>query len=493
MSVPSHRAGPGPPGRAGAAAGVEREGSGPVVVEGTATRTRKAAPDAAKRMRVLITLFFLLDGFVFANWVVRVPQVKAHVGASPGTLGLALLGVSIGAIATMTITGWLCGRFGTRAVTIATAALLACSVALPALMPTVLSLGAALFVFGAAWGGLNVAMNSAAVEVIAELDKPIMPSFHAAYSLGGLLGAVVGGVVADFAGAATHLAFVGLASLAATVALGVPMLRCPPLASERRRGPARAGAEPAATAAAAGTAVGKAGLAANAAAPDPTALDTAAREATARDAAARETAARDAHTARRLTVIVFIFSVIALCSSYGEGAMADWGALHLRTDLHTSAGLAAAGYACFSVAMFLGRVSGSWILRTFGRTAVLAGGGITAGAGMLVAALVPSLPLALVGFVLVGFGLSNSFPATVGQAGVLRGPSGVATASTFGYGGFLTGPPLIGFLADQVGLPIALTSISVLAAVAATIALVTAGRVREAETLRPTDTGAAFA
>jgi MFS family permease len=430
-------------------------------------------------MRVLITLFFLLDGFVFANWVVRVPQVKAHVGASPGTLGLALLGVSIGAIATMTITGWLCGRFGTRAVTIATAALLACSVALPALMPTVLSLGAALFVFGAAWGGMNVAMNSAAVEVIAELDKPIMPSFHAAYSLGGLLGSVVGGVVADFAGAATHLGFVGLASLAATVALAVPMLRCPPLASERRRGPAAAAA---AAAAAADE------PAADAAAPDPAAPDAAAQQARSREAAARE-----AHTARRLTTIVFIFSVIALCSSYGEGAMADWGALHLHTDLHTSAGLAAAGYACFSVAMFLGRVSGSWILRTVGRTAVLAGGGVTAGAGMLVAALVPSLPLALVGFVLVGIGLSNSFPATVGQAGVLRGPSGVATASTFGYGGFLTGPPLIGFLADQVGLPVALTSISVLAAVAATIALVTAGRVREAETLRPADTSAAFA
>lgn len=461
-----------------------------MAVEGTAARAREAAPDAAaRRMRVLITGFFLLDGFVFANWVVRVPQVKAHVGASPGTLGLALLGVSIGAIATMTITGQLCGRFGTRAVTIATAVLLACSVALPALMPTVLSLGAALFVFGAAWGGMNVAMNSAAVEVIAELDKPIMPSFHAAYSLGGLLGSVVGGVVADFAGAATHLAFVGFASLAATVALGVPMLRCPALASERRRGPAGAEAQAAATATE---------PAANAAALDPGALDPAPHDPASRDSAARqarvrEAAARDAHTARRLTAIVFIFSVIALCSSYGEGAMADWGALHLRTDLHTSASLAAAGYACFSVAMFLGRVSGSWILRTAGRTAVLAGGGVTACAGMLVAALVPSLPLALVGFVLVGIGLSNSFPATVGQAGVLRGPSGVATASTFGYGGFLTGPPLIGFLADQVGLPIALTSISVLAAVAATIALVTAGRVREAETLRPADTSAAFA
>ena len=410
-------------------------------------------PTAARRMRVLITLFFLLDGFVFANWVVRVPQVKAHVGASAGTLGLALLGVSVGAIATMTITGRLCRRFGSRAVTVATALLMGVAVALPAAMPNVAALGGALLVFGAGWGGMNVAINSAAVDVIAELDRPIMPSFHAAYSFGGLLGAVVGGLVADYAGASTHLAVVGLAGLLAAIALGIPLMRCAPLSSERREHPG-------------------AGESAHTTETAP--------------------ATHDPQTARQLTVVVLIFSVIALCSSYGEGALADWGALHLRTDLHTSAGVAAAGYACFSIAMVIGRLSGSWILRTVGRTAVLAGGGVTACAGMLIAALMPTLPIVLVGFVLVGIGLSNSFPATVGQAGMLRGPSGVATASTFGYGGFLTGPPLIGFLADKVGLPIALTSISVLAAVAATIALLTARQVREAEALARTGAAPAF-
>jgi MFS family permease len=422
-------------------------------VAGTALASTVTAsnPAAARRLRVLITGFFLLDGFVFANWVVRVPQVKAHVGASPATLGLALLGVSIGAIATMTVTGRLCRRFGSRAVTVGTAVLLAFSVALPAIMPSVLTLGAALCVFGAAWGGMNVAMNSAAVDIIAELDRPIMPSFHAAYSLGGLLGSIVGGVVAGFAGAPGHLAVVGLVALAAAVGLGVPMMRCAPLLAERRNRAAAADGGP--------------------------------REAEGgSDEAGKGDAADDAAAAaRQLTVIVYIFSIIALCSSYGEGALADWGALHLRTDLHTSAGMAAAGYAAFSVAMFVGRLSGSWILRTVGRTAVLVGGGVTAGAGMLVAALVPWLPVALIGFVLAGIGLSNTFPATVGQAGVLRGPSGVATASTFGYGGFLTGPPLIGFLADRLGLPIALISISVLAGVAAAIALLTAQRMREAE------------
>jgi MFS family permease len=107
--------------------------------------------------------------------------------------------------------------------------------------------------------------------------------------------------------------------------------------------------------------------------------------------------------------------------------------------------------------------------------------------------LLPELPVVLVGFVLVGIGLSNSFPAAVGQAGVLRGPSGVATASTVGYGGFLTGPPLIGFLADRLGLPIALTSISALAALAAAIALLTSRQVKQAESLTRTEPATAVA
>jgi len=483
----------------------------------TGTTRAAAANPAASRMRVLITAYFLLDGFVFANWVVRVPQIKAHVGASAGTLGLALLGVSVGAIATMTITGRLCRRFGTRPVVILTALLLACSVALPAVMPTVAALAATLFVFGAAWGGMNVAINSAAVDILGELDRPIMPSFHAAYSLGGLLGSVVGGIVADHVSAPVHLAAVAAAGLVAVAATAPPLLRCPALSTERPRpaastsrsaasadlNPADAASDAAADAALDAHARGAAAPFSDTAAFDPAASGAVPAEASAAaildapehrpvrlpkprsgPAATPATASSLApETARQVNVVVYIFSVIVLCSSFGEGAMADWGALHLRTDLHTTAGLAAAGYASFSVAMFAGRLSGSWVLRKIGRTAVLAGGGLLAGAGMLGAALLPQLPVVLVGFVLVGIGLSNSFPAAVGQAGVLRGPSGVATASTVGYGGFLTGPPLIGFLADRFGLPIALTSISALAVTAAAITLLTSRQVKHVESL----------
>jgi MFS family permease len=133
--------------------------------------------------------------------------------------------------------------------------------------------------------------------------------------------------------------------------------------------------------------------------------------------------------------------------------------------------MAAAGYAGFSVAMLTGRLSGARMLTIAGRTTVLTAGGLTAAGGMLAAALVPVTPIAIGGFVLVGLGLANLFPAAIGQAGALTGPGGVAAASTIGYAGMLAGPPVIGFLADHIGLPDALTSIALLAAVAALISL----------------------
>ncbi|OSC61285.1 MFS transporter, partial [Streptomyces sp. 4F] len=93
------------------------------------------------RLRAALTAFFALDGFVFAGWVVRIPAIKEQTGASAGTLGLALLGVSAGAVVTMTLTGRLCRRFGSHPVTVACAVLLCLSVALPPLTHSALALG----------------------------------------------------------------------------------------------------------------------------------------------------------------------------------------------------------------------------------------------------------------------------------------------------------------------------------------------------------------
>lgn len=385
----------------------------------TTSAASRATPPGLSRLRVALTVFFALDGFIFAGWVVRIPAIKEQTGASASDLGLALLGVSAGAVVTMTLTGRLCRRFGSHPVTVACGVLLPLSVALPPLTHSALALGLVLLVFGAAYGGINVAMNSAAVDLVAALRRPIMPSFHAAFSLGGMVGAGLGGLIAGSLSPTRHLLGLTVIGLVVTAVAGRTLLRLePPAPPVDDRGPEE---------------------------DTPRRLDT--------------------HTRR----LVIVFGLIALCTAYGEGALADWGALHLEQDLHAHPGIAAAGYSCFALAMTIGRLSGTTLLERLGQTPILVGGGATAAAGMLLGALAPTTWLALIGFAVTGLGLANIFPVAVERAGAHAGPGGVATASTLGYGGMLLGPPAIGFMTDWFTLPAALTSVAVLAALAAVI------------------------
>ncbi|MFJ8857767.1 MFS transporter [Streptomyces sp. NPDC102451] len=378
------------------------------------------APPSSARLRTALTVFFALDGFLFAGWVVRIPAIKHQTGASASTLGLALLGVSAGAVVTMMLTGRLCRRYGSHAVTVVCGVLLSLSIALPAQMGSALTLGLVLLIFGAAYGGLNVAMNSAAVDLVSALRRPVMPSFHAAFSFGGMAGAGLGGLVAGSLSPATHLFALTGVGLLVTAVTGPVLLRGPSAAPPG--GP-------------------------------PTA----------------DTAERPKGMSVQARRIVVLFGVIALCTAYGEGALAEWGALHLSQDLGAAPGLAAAGYSLFALTMAIGRLTGTALLERFGQTRTLVAGGVTAAAGMLLGALAPAVWLVLLGFAVAGLGLANIFPVAVGRAGALSGPSGVAAASTLGYGGMLLGPPVIGFLTDWFSLPVALTTVTLLAATAAVL------------------------
>ncbi|MCM2418055.1 MFS transporter [Streptomyces sp. RKAG293] len=394
----------------------------------TASRRPPTDPSLTQ-LRVALTTFFALDGFIFAGWVVRIPAIKAQVGASASELGLALLGVSAGAVATMVLTGGLCRRFGSRRITVVTGVLMSLSIALPPLTHSALALGLVLLAFGAAYGGMNVAINSAAVDLVAALRRPVMSGFHAAYSLGGLLGAALGGLLAPHLSPTTHLLLLTPVGLLVAAVAGRTLLtqRITPPADDR---PGRGGS---------------AGPAA-------------------------EGTAGAAPTVQRTGLLVAVFGLIALCTAYGEGALAEWGPLHIQQDLGGGQGIAAAGYAAVASAMALGRLSGTALLERLGQTRALVLGGLTAAAGMLLGALAPSVWLALTGFAVTGLGLANLFPVAIARAGELAGPSGVAAASTLGYGGMLLGPPSIGFLADAFGLPTALTTVALLAATASAIA-----------------------
>ncbi len=410
--------------------------------------TPRRRPGDLGRIRVALCAVFAAHGFIFASWAVRVPAVKEQAGASPAALGLALLGLSGGAVATMLLAGALCRRLGSPRMTVVSCVLLSATLALPALARSAMALGLLLAVFGAAYGCLNVAMNSVAVDVVAALRRPVMPGFHAAWSFGGLAGAGLGGLLAPHLSPEPHLLLIALAGLLVSAVAGHALLTRDAVLREA------AGTASAGDVAAGGTAAGaaSAGTASFGRMGRPRRRGSAWRGALG--------------TARS----VGLFGLIALCAAYDEGAIGDWGALHLRQDLGAGAGLAAAGYAAFALAEASGRLSGTALLERLGRTPTLILGGLTACAGMLLASLAPDVWLALAGFAVTGLGLANLFPVAIARAGLLAGSRGVALTSTLGYTGFLLGPPAIGFLASQSGLRVGLTTLSFLGLAAAAIA-----------------------
>jgi len=421
-------------------------------------------------LRAALCAVFAIHGFIFASWAIRIPAIKAQTGTSPAALGLALLGLSAGAVATMLLAGALCRRFGNVRMTVVSAGLLSATLVLPALAGSALALGLLLAVFGAAYGCLNVAMNSVAVDLVAALRRPVMPGFHAAWSFGGLAGAALGGLLAAHLSPLRHLLLIALAGLAASAVAGRVLLT-----GEAALHDAVAEAVPAPTGTArAGTA--RAGTARAGTARAGTARAGTARAGTARAGTARAGTGADGRAgaawreALRTMRIVGLFGLIALCAAYDEGAIGDWSALHLRQDLGAGAALAAAGYAAFALAEASGRLAGTALLERFGRTRVLILGGLTACAGMLLASLAPVVWLALVGFAATGLGLANLFPAAIARAGLLAGAGGVALTSTLGYSGFLLGPVAIGFLASQFGLRAGLITLAFLGLAAAAIA-----------------------
>ena len=354
-----------------------------------------------RRARRAVLAVFALNGFALGAWFVRIPAVQDRLGIGEGLLGAALLGAAVGALLSMTVTGALISRLGSRRGVGATALLLPVSLIPLALAPNVVTLALALVLVGAANGALDVSMNSHAVVVEDHYGRRIMSSFHAAFSFGALAGSVLGGAVAYLGvGVLPHFLVVFvLATLAAVPAYRALL----PSDADAAEGGAPAFARP------------------------PRAL--------------------------------FGLGVISFCVLLGEGAMSDWSAVYLDDSLRTGPGFAAAGYAAFSLAMALGRLFGDRLTERFGPTRLVRLCGAVAALGLGAALAVGDPVFALVGFACAGAGFSVVFPLALSAAGgteaVAPGPA-LAAVSTAAYTGFLVGPPTIGFVAELAGLGTAL-------------------------------------
>jgi hypothetical protein len=311
-----------------------------------------------------------------------------------------------------------------------------------------------LFAWGSFYGSWDVAMNVHGSAVEQRAGREWMPRYHACWSVGGIAGAGLGALAAHAGvGLAPHFAAVAVVCV---VLVGVALRsfvgdRAPDLGALQPHPPV-SGA-PAREGSPAGE--GAAAVVHN---PQPQPQ--------------LQPQPRRPGRGRVLTGRLLLVGVVTLCATTLEGAAADWLALFLTDEREATASLAAAGYAVFAVAMAGGRFSGTVVAERLGRDGAVRVGGLVSLAGVLLTVTGPGLASAYLGAVLWALGVCLVFPAAVSAGGEEpeRPQDAIAAVTTIGYGGFLVGPPLIGLLAEQVGLGRALLVLLVLAAGIAVLA-----------------------
>jgi predicted MFS family arabinose efflux permease len=339
-------------------------------------------------------LVFGINGAMIGTWIAHIPWLQDHLDISKTTVGLCLLCMAAGALVSMPLTGHVLDSRSSAAVTRAATLTFCLMLPLPLLATSPSILGAILFVFGASNGAMDVAMNAHGVAVERELRKPIMSSLHGGWSLGGFAGA----------GLAAIAAVLGIDPRLESLLVGVALWLAA-LWITRRLGSASTHSE---------------------------------------------TRSGFALPSRA----VLLLGGLCFLAMLAEGGIADWSGIYLRHDTGASAAAAALAFTGFSLGMAIARLSGDVLNERLGAGRLLRSGmalmAITLGGVLLIGETVP----AVIGFTICGLGIANAVPLLFSAAGRLEPSSpSLAAAFTLGYTGFIVGPPVIGILADHVGLP----------------------------------------
>jgi MFS family permease len=358
--------------------------------------------------RIAVKIAFFLNGFIYANWVSRLPRIQELYDADNGTIGIVLLAMSLGAVTAMPFTGWAIIKNGSRKITLISLIAYCAFVPLIPFMQSIQLLIVLYLLMGIFTGMLDVAMNAQAVMIERAYQKPIMTSFHALFSVGMAIGAWCGALFADLQyDISYHLSAIVGVSIVTCLWVSRNLIHDKPAADQPSDGP----------------------------------------------------------LFRVPNRALLSVGVIAFCCMMGEGAMSDWTVNYMENVALASETLAPVALSAFATAMTAGRILGDRVRARYGDTTLIIGGGILSACGLLLSVTFPYPYTSISGFFLVGLGLSTIVPIAYSIAGNTRDlPSGVGLAmvTTVGYSGFLFGPPIIGFVADLYSLRVGLALVLVL-------------------------------
>ncbi len=356
-------------------------------------------PSTPTRARWAVGATFLLHGILIGAWVPHIPLAKERLEVGPGVFGLALLAFAGGAVCAMPVAGVLINRFGSAILTAVTGLLFCLTFFGPVLAPALPPFVLAGFAMGMMIGSMDVAMNAHGIAVEKALKRPTMSMLHGGFSIGGAIGAFLGGALLEYFGATTQAIVIAL--LCAAIQLTAWRFYLPADVDKGLSG---------------------------------------------------------SHFAwpTRATIGLGLLCFLALMI---EGSILDWAAIMMREKFQIDAGLAALGFGFYQGGMAAARLTGDWIRLRVGAVRMVVVSALLAAFGTMLALIAPSPYLAIAAFVFAGLGLGNIAPVLFAGGGRLEPDApgrGIAAVTTLGYSGFLLGPPLIGFVAQVSDLNTAL-------------------------------------
>ena len=339
-------------------------------------------------------------------WATHIPDVERKLSLSHAQIGIVILLLGAGALASMQVVGSLVDRFGSAKILTVTSVALGLALVLPGFAPNYLTLSIGIFVLGSTIGGIDIAMNAHALEIERAYERPIFSSFHAMWSIGG----VIGSAIAGFALALKSPMAITMSSWGViTIAIGL-------LCSKWLLVSATGQSE-------------------------------------------REQQNKVSRT-KEFYYVLFI-GLVSASAAIIEGVGIDWSALFTIDKFETSVAVGGVSIAFFTAAMAIVRFVADKVVARFGRIFVIRNGAIISAIGVALALYSPNMELSWAGWALAGIGVSAVVPQCMAFASDIGTPQnqGRNLAKVVGltYAGVLGGPAIIGFVGNAIGLQGALT------------------------------------
>lgn len=358
--------------------------------------------------RIAISIYFFFLGFLFSSWASRIPDIKDSHGLNDAELGSLLFMLPLGALCSLPLSGWMIAKAGSKQMSLATLLLYVLALFAIPLVKTIELLSIVLFCFGFLGNLGNISLNAQGIAIQHQIQKSILSSLHAMWSVGAFTAAAFTDWMMEEE-QTMEKQYMIIVLVTATIILilfGV-LIKDPALSGEKQKifaVPNRA---------------------------------------------------------------LLFLGLICFCVAMSEGAMADWSSLYYRQIINQPHVVSAIGYTAFALFMSIGRFMGDPLIEKWGYKTVLKGNGLLIAVGMILS-LSTSIPtLVIIGFALVGLGVSSVFPVVyilATKEKSMMPSAALAAVSSVGFVGFLIGPPIIGFVAQLIGLQLALTVVILLGA-----------------------------